>query len=128
MANGNPFPFVAQPAIADIDDTLIEGATVTLTDGADGDFFFVPAPALEALGIGFAITGEAGGPGVPLTVTLTGSASLANYQDALQQIGFGTRAGFRRHGGDERHDEDRDEREPEPRVAPLIRQRGDIGH
>ena len=91
LADGNPFPFALTPTIDDADDTQIDTATIVLVDGASGDFFYAPEPALTALGITDAvITGEAGNSADPLTVTLTGPASLANFADAIQQVSFGS--------------------------------------
>ncbi|MBL4827584.1 MAG: hypothetical protein JKY66_07710, partial [Spongiibacteraceae bacterium] len=63
--------------ITDVDDTNIESATITLTNAQAGDILAVGAlPA----GITATIVGD--------TVGLTGTASLADYQTALQAITF----------------------------------------
>ncbi|MGD1701926.1 DUF4347 domain-containing protein, partial [Dapis sp. BLCC M229] len=70
--------------ITDVDDTNIESATITLTNRPDGD-------TVESLSVnGTVPTGitassydQATG-----TITLTGSATLANYQTAIAQIEY----------------------------------------
>jgi VCBS repeat-containing protein len=49
-ANGDQIPIALAPDISDADDTTIESATITLTDGADGDAFFASVESLNALG------------------------------------------------------------------------------
>ena len=67
--------------IQDPDDTMMESATIRLTNAHSGDIlaFDGAAPA------GIAVSGYDPGTGI---LTLTGSASLAAYQAALRQITF----------------------------------------
>jgi len=73
----------ADTLIADVDDTNIESATITLTNRPDG--------AVESLSVsgslptGITTTGYNSTTGV---ITLTGSASLADYQDAIESIRY----------------------------------------
>ncbi len=64
--------------ITDPDDTNIESATITLTNAQAGDV--LTAPGFPMLGITAAIVGD--------TISLTGSAPLADYQTALEAIRF----------------------------------------
>ncbi|MBI3435205.1 MAG: FecR domain-containing protein, partial [Proteobacteria bacterium] len=92
VADGNPVPISAAPAVGDVDDTLIASARVTLTDGAAGDFFFLPPGGTSgalASGISWSILGAPGNSGDPLRVEFSGQASAAAYADAIAQIGFG---------------------------------------
>jgi VCBS repeat-containing protein/CshA-type fibril repeat protein len=72
--------------ILDLDDTNIEGATITLTNGKLGDLLSV-----GTLPAGISVVGSpptnltADGT---ITIQLTGSASLADYQAAIEAIGF----------------------------------------
>ena len=84
---GTGLPLVdASVMLADIDDTQMEGATITLTNGFAGDI-------LEAGTLPGGITASI----VPatslvvdstITITLSGSAALADYQAALQAITY----------------------------------------
>ncbi|MDD3324485.1 MAG: tandem-95 repeat protein, partial [Sulfurospirillaceae bacterium] len=65
--------------ITDVDDANIESATVTLTNAFDGDFLV--AGTMPA-GITAVVLGN--------TATLTGSATLADYQNAIKAISFGS--------------------------------------
>ena len=74
-------------SILDIDSTILTGATVTLTNGQVGDLLEIsPMPA------GITATKSPGGivsaPNTVVTITLTGSATLADYQTALRAISF----------------------------------------
>ncbi|MGI9275888.1 MAG: DUF4347 domain-containing protein, partial [Endozoicomonas sp.] len=69
-------------AITDADDTNIESATITLTNNQTGD---VMAFGSMPTGIIASVTGH--------TVTLSGSASLADYQTALQAVTFNNTSG-----------------------------------
>jgi T1SS-143 domain-containing protein len=64
-------------SITDVDDTNIEGATITLTNGQIGD---VMAAGAMPAGITAVVVGN--------IVTLSGSASLADYQTAIEAITF----------------------------------------
>ncbi|MGD1805525.1 tandem-95 repeat protein, partial [Dapis sp. BLCC M126] len=70
--------------ITDVDDTNIESATITLTNRLDGD-------TVESLSVngtlptGITASNYDQGKG---TITLTGSATLAEYQDAIAQIEY----------------------------------------
>jgi VCBS repeat-containing protein len=66
--------------IADIDSTAITGAVVTLTNAQANDFL-----AVGALPVGIIASAYNVGTG---TITLTGSATLAQYQTAIQAITF----------------------------------------
>ncbi len=84
----------ATATVADADDTELASATITLTDAQDGDSLDTGgiAAALEELGGGESITAtttSATTEGIrTITVTLSGSASLAAYQTALAAIRF----------------------------------------
>ena len=80
--------------ITDVDDTNIESAVVTLTNAKSNDLLAVSG-ALPA-GISAALTSGAG----TITITLTGSASLAAYQAALQQVVFNNPLSFGTPAGD----------------------------
>jgi hypothetical protein len=70
-------------AIADIDDTNIESATITLTNPLNG--------VLESLAVNGSLpTGIIASSYNPVTgiLTLTGSATLSNYQTAIAQIQY----------------------------------------
>ena len=69
--------------ITDVDSANLASATVTLTNAKAGDSLAV----LGALPAGITAVVDSSVPGV-ITVTLTGSASLAGYQTALKQIVF----------------------------------------
>ncbi len=69
--------------ITDVDDTNIESATITLTNAQAGDSLVVGTLPGS---ISATVTNTAG----QVTVTLTGSATLADYQAALRAITFGT--------------------------------------
>jgi len=76
----------ASVLIGDIDDTQIESATITLTNGFAGDI-------LETGTLPGGITANIVPPAGlvvngTITVTLSGSASLADYQTALQAITY----------------------------------------
>ncbi len=85
--NGPALPIAdIDTVIQDLDDTNIESATITLTNGQIGDLL-----SIGVLPAGISLVGVAptalGAAGV-VTVQLTGSASLADYQTALAAIGF----------------------------------------
>ncbi|MDY0196144.1 MAG: type I secretion C-terminal target domain-containing protein, partial [Sulfurovaceae bacterium] len=63
--------------ITDVDDTNIEGATITLTNAQIGD---VMAAGVMPAGITAIVAGN--------VVTLSGSASLADYQTAIEAVTF----------------------------------------
>ncbi len=76
-------------AITDADDTNIESATITLTNRPDGNavesLLFTGAPVAGITAGNYdQVTGE---------ITLTGSASLANYQTAIAQIEYNNTSG-----------------------------------
>ncbi len=79
IENGGPIAVADVSAIADLDDTNIESATITLTNPFTGDALTLAGAlpsGLTAVGAG---TNQ---------ITLTGSASLADYQTALDLIRF----------------------------------------
>ncbi|MFY0591879.1 FG-GAP-like repeat-containing protein, partial [Roseivirga sp.] len=79
--DGLPIPIAESAAITDLDDTNIEGATITLTNILDGG-----NETLRVLGAfpdGITASSYNSGTGV---ITLTGSGTLASYQAALAQI------------------------------------------
>ncbi|MBI3702042.1 MAG: VCBS repeat-containing protein [Afipia sp.] len=96
LNDGNPFPIALVPTVTDVDNTTMASATVVLTDGQSGDFFFIPGETspgtgtLEGGSITWTISGAAGTAN-PLTITFTGSS--ADYADAIQQISFGSNGG-----------------------------------
>jgi Ca2+-binding RTX toxin-like protein len=65
-------------SITDADSTVLQGATITLTNAQAGDVLSV----LGALPAGITASVNGG------VITLTGEASLAAYQAALREIGF----------------------------------------
>jgi Domain of unknown function (DUF4347)/Bacterial Ig domain/Bacterial Ig-like domain len=72
------------PVASDVDDTQLESATVVITNALAGD-------TLEGLsGLPGGITAVLSSGAGTVTVELTGSASLADYQDALAQLRFNT--------------------------------------
>ena len=70
-------------SITDVDNTNMQSATITLTNAQAGDSLAVNGslPSGITATINTSVSGQ-------ITVTLTGSASLANYQTALHQIVF----------------------------------------
>ena len=70
-------------SITDADDTNLVSATVTLTNAKADDVL-----AVNNLGLPPGITATITSAPGTITVTLTGSASLADYQTALRQITF----------------------------------------
>ncbi|MBR0739664.1 VCBS domain-containing protein [Bradyrhizobium liaoningense] len=82
FAVGGPAVAIADTdvLITDADDTEVSSATITLTNPGSGDILV--AGALPA-----GITASAYNP-VTGVITLTGAASLADYQTALRQITF----------------------------------------
>jgi VCBS repeat-containing protein len=72
--------------ITDLDDTNLESMTVTLTNGAMGDLLTIGAlpPGISLVG---APPSALAAPGT-ITVQLTGSATLADYQAAIAAIAF----------------------------------------
>lgn len=72
--------------ITDLDDTNLEGVTITLTNGEIGDLL-----AIGALPSGISLVGAPPSPlAAPgtITVQLTGAATLADYQAAIAAIAF----------------------------------------
>ena len=68
--------------IVDVDDTNIESATIVLTNAQAGDVLsYTTLPAGMAASIDTSTPGQ-------ITIRLTGSATLALYQDAIRAIGF----------------------------------------
>jgi VCBS repeat-containing protein/CshA-type fibril repeat protein len=72
-------------AIADVDDTNIETATVILTNPQTGDALNFDASVLFS---SYGITATSSASNGVITVTLTGTSTLANYQAAIQAITF----------------------------------------
>ncbi len=72
-------------AIADVDDTNIETATIILTNAQTGDALNFDASALLS---SYGITATSSTSGGVITITLTGAATLANYQNAIKAITF----------------------------------------
>jgi VCBS repeat-containing protein len=70
-------------SITDVDDTHIESATVVLTNAQAGDVLSVGG----SLPAGIAASVDTSVPG-QVTVTLTGSATLAQYESALEALRF----------------------------------------
>jgi len=71
-------------SITDVDDTHIETGTVVLTNAKPGDVLIVSSlPSGITSSIDTSVSGQ-------ITVTLNGSAALADYQSALQAISFST--------------------------------------
>ena len=68
-------------AITDVDDTNIESATITLTNPLNGNSESLSISGTLPTGISASTYDSATG-----TITLTGSASLADYQTAINQI------------------------------------------
>jgi hypothetical protein len=71
--------------ISDVDDTMLESASVTITGGliAGQDYLTVNGGTFgEINGLTIGYNGTTG------VLTLTGSGTLAAYQDALRQVGF----------------------------------------
>ncbi|MHC2273867.1 hypothetical protein ACVME8_000478 [Bradyrhizobium diazoefficiens] len=74
-------------SIIDPDNTTMQSATVTLTNAKAGDVLAISG--VLPSGIGASINTSVSGV---ITVTLTGSASLASYQTALHQVVFSSSA------------------------------------
>ena len=78
---GNPVNIAdSDIAISDVDDTNINSATITLTNARTDD-------VLAAANLPTGITASAYDPATGV-ITLTGSATLADYQSAIQAISF----------------------------------------
>jgi len=73
--------------LQDVDDTMLESASIVLTDGQVGDLLSVgtlpPGITVTLLPSGGALTSPQ-----QITVTFTGSASPADYQSALQAVSY----------------------------------------
>ena len=67
--------------ITDIDDTNIESAKIVLTNALDGDDLNTPTIAGLTFVKDISVVGK-------ITVTITGSKTLAEYQDAIEQITY----------------------------------------
>ena len=68
--------------ISDVDDTVIEGAIVTLTNAQSNDELVVGnLPPGVSAEVDTSVPGQ-------ITVTLSGSATTGDYETALQEIGF----------------------------------------
>ncbi|MCR6636555.1 peroxidase family protein [Devosia sp.] len=78
--DGGGVAIVAGPVITD-DGTTIASARVVLTNASDGD-------TLSAAGLPAGITAAVANVAGQITLTLTGNASPAAYQTALQQVRF----------------------------------------
>lgn len=68
--------------IADIDDTYIESAVIVLTNSQPNDVLTV-----GALAVGISASVDTSAPGM-ISITFSGSATLAEYQDAIRHITF----------------------------------------
>ena len=81
---GAPTPIAGINAtVSDANDAQLQSATIVLTDAQAGDVLTVGD--LSAFGIASSIDTSVAGR---ITVTLTGAASLANYQAALKAVTF----------------------------------------
>ncbi|HEX8194279.1 MAG TPA: FG-GAP-like repeat-containing protein [Allosphingosinicella sp.] len=84
--NGSPAVLAPDLLLSDPDDTNIDGAIVTIDAAAAGDLLTIGGLTQGTTGtngaIGFAYVAATG------TLTLTGSASVADYQAALRQVAF----------------------------------------
>ena len=91
-ADGNPFPIAVSPSVSDVDGITISGATVVLTDGIAGDFFYLPGGGTSgSIGdVSWEISGTAGDADHPLTITFSGSDLDSGYANAIQQVSFGS--------------------------------------
>ena len=92
-AEDGPAVAIAHPAhtLTDVDSTDLTGLTVRLDNGQAGDVLNVDAGSMPA-GIGFFINPPSGGTGLPsaqpVTITFSGTASLADYRAALCAVRF----------------------------------------
>lgn len=81
--NGSPVVVAPSATLADVDDTTLSGLTVTISSGlTSGDQLSVTA---DLSGSGITVTAFDSGTG---TLVLSGTASLADYERALQSIVF----------------------------------------
>ncbi|MEM9733083.1 MAG: tandem-95 repeat protein [Pseudomonadota bacterium] len=72
--------------ITDVDDTFMESATIVLTNGFAGDFInasSVVAPISASFSTPVPLTTDG-----PLTLTLSGTATRAQYADAIRSLSF----------------------------------------
>ncbi|MHA0289063.1 Ig-like domain-containing protein [Mycobacterium sp. C3-094] len=85
VVGSSPVALLSSAIITDVDSTMLQSATVSLTNGRSGDLLTYTAP-----------------PGNPVTaqwnsttkiLTLSGSATLAQYEAALKAISFSTTQG-----------------------------------
>ncbi|MGI9367085.1 MAG: tandem-95 repeat protein [Rhizobiaceae bacterium] len=87
VENGPPIPVVdASALIQDVDDTTMAGATLVLTNGQTGDRLSIgtlPGGITASVSPPAALTA----PG-PMTINLSGAASLADYQTALSAVTY----------------------------------------
>ncbi|MEZ5807864.1 MAG: Ig-like domain-containing protein [Zhengella sp.] len=84
--NGAPAAISGGVLISDFDDTMLEGATIRLTNGFAGDQLTV-----GTLPAGISLAGAAPGSltsAGTITIELTGSATLADYQAAIAAITY----------------------------------------
>ena len=79
----------ADLSIFDLNDTMLEGATIVLTNASAGDQLNINTPLLAALGINANV--DTSTPG-RVEVTLSGSAYIENYETAIQSITYSNTA------------------------------------
>ncbi len=90
IENGTPVPISVSTQITDSDDVNMESATITLTNKHTGDFFAIGGATVSngstgSIGtIAYAVTDN----GTSITIALTGSASIAAYQAAIDAVTF----------------------------------------
>ena len=71
--------------IFDLNDTMLQGATITLTNASAGDQLNVDPALLAALGVSANV--DTSVPGV-ITVTLSGEALIENYETAIKSVTY----------------------------------------
>ena len=87
FTEGGPPAAISSGVVStDLDDTNLEGVTITLTNGEIGDILNIGSLPAGISMVGVAPT-ELTAPGT-MTIQLTGSASLSDYQDAIAAITF----------------------------------------
>ena len=88
VANGTPVQIALNPALSDTDNpTLLMGATVRLTNAKPLDALTVVGAVNGVLPSGIVVTTDSTMTGV-ITLYLSGPASLANMQAAIQAVRF----------------------------------------
>ena len=89
-ASGDEVFISATPSVSDVDDTDIQSATITLTNGEAGDEFITADNPPNLAGLTWEFFGTAGDVNDPLRIVFSGAAPLSIYEAAIEQLRFST--------------------------------------